>query len=251
MTKLKIGIIGVLVAVGVIAQWVIHRQAQSRLQEEVEALRLRTERMDSLLAENGRLSHLVAHAETANSLDQNQLSELLRLRGEVGQLRQQASEAKQLQAEIRRLQTSANAGHGKSDTANSKEEDLDIQLPKVSWAFAGYSTPEAALQTLLWARREGDFNSVLASLTPGFVEQAQKAWGDKVEQEVKAELPGDLDRVTNCRISKKAVLSDDEVKLYFALGEPPQKFGDNGLRTKTLGCGITVKRIGNEWKLEP
>jgi hypothetical protein len=130
-------------------------------------------------------------------------------------------------------------------------EELNIQLPKASWAFAGFGTPEDALQTVMWARREGDFKSVLASLTPSFVEQAQKAWGDKFEEELKTELPGNLDRISDCRILKKEVVSDSEVKLTYVLGETPQAFGDQGqVRAKALGCGVTAKRVGGEWKLE-
>jgi hypothetical protein len=181
MTKLKIGMVGVVVMAGVVAPWVIQRQAQNRLQGEVQALRLKSEQLDSVLAENGRLSNLVAQTETANPLGQDQLSELLRLRGEVGQLRQQASDLKKLQAENRRLRTAATARPGEGGAADSNVEELNIQLPKASWAFAGYGTPEAALQTMMWARREGDSKSVQASLTPGFMEKAQKAWGTSLK----------------------------------------------------------------------
>jgi len=252
MAKLKIGIVGVAMAVAVVAPWVIiQRQAESRLQEEVQALRLKGDQMDQIQAENARLSNLVAHAGSSSSLDESQLSELLRLRGEVGQLRRQASEAKKLQTENRRLQTALSGAQGNSNSENSREEELNIQLPRASWAFAGYNTPEAALQSLLWARREGDFKSVLASLTPDFVEQARKAWGDQIEEQINAELPYDRDRFSNCHISKKEVLSESEVKLYFQLDESAVAFGPNGTRARSLGCGITVKRSGNEWKLEP
>lgn len=252
MTKLKIGMVGVVVMAGVVAPWVIQRQAQNRLQGEVQALRLKSEQLDSVLAENGRLSNLVAQTETANPLGQDQLSELLRLRGEVGQLRQQASDLKKLQAENRRLRTAATARPGEGGAADSNVEELNIQLPKASWAFAGYGTPEAALQTMMWARREGDSKSVQASLTPGFMEKAQKAWGDKFDDELRSELPGNLDRVSDCRIMKKEMISDSEVKLMYVLGEQPQAFGDKGeVRAKALGCGITAKRVGDEWKLEP
>jgi hypothetical protein len=129
---------------------------------------------------------------------------------------------------------------------------LNIQLPKAAWAFSGYGTPEDALKTAMWARREGDFNSLTASLTPSFVEKAQKAWGDKFEEGLKSELLGNVDRISECRIVKKEMVSDSEAKLMYVLAEPPQPFGDNGeVRGKAMGCGITVKRIGQEWKLEP
>jgi len=84
------------------------------------------------------------------------------------------------------------------------------------------------------------------------MEKAQKAWGDKFEDELRSELPGNLDRVSDCRIMKKEMISDTEVKLMYVLGEQPQAFGDKGeVRAKALGCGITAKRVGDEWKLEP
>jgi hypothetical protein len=84
------------------------------------------------------------------------------------------------------------------------------------------------------------------------MEKAQKAWGDKFEDELRSELSGNLDRVSDCRIMKKEMISDTEVKLMYVLGEQPQAFGDKGeVRAKALGCGITAKRVGDEWSLNP
>jgi hypothetical protein len=92
MTKLHVGISGAVLAAGLVACWVLQRHTRSLLEDEVQALRSQTQRADSLLADNARLSNLLAQAASANSLSQRQLSELLRLRGEVGQLRQQVRE---------------------------------------------------------------------------------------------------------------------------------------------------------------
>jgi hypothetical protein len=94
MTKLHVGMSGAVLAAGLVACWVLQRHTRSLLDDEVQALRSQTERADSLLADNARLSNLLAQAASANSLSQGQLSELLRLRGEVGQLRQQLRELK-------------------------------------------------------------------------------------------------------------------------------------------------------------
>jgi hypothetical protein len=252
MTKLKAGLVAAVIVTGVVAAWLIQRQAQKQLEAQVQELRAKSRQVDSFVAENARLSNRLAQAEAPNSLGQEQLAELLRLRGEVGSARQQASELKKLQVENRRLRAAASAGQGKAGSADAKTEELDIRLAKAEWAFAGYGTPEAALQSLLWARREGDFQSVLGSLTPAFLEQAEKTWGDRLQEQLKSELPGDFERVANCRISKKEVISENEVKLFFALMESPQPFGDTGaVRTKSIGCGIIAKRVGNDWKLEP
>jgi len=248
MTKLKIGIVSAVIVAGVVTPWVIQRQVQNKLREENQALRVRAEQVDSLLVENSRLSNLVAQAETLAPAREDAPAELLRLRGEVGRLRQQESEFKKLQTDNRRLQKAA-ASTGAAEHPNT--EDLNIQLPKDAWAFAGYDTPEAALQTVMWARREGDLKSLMTSLSPAFIEKAQKAWGDKFEDEIKSELPGNLDRTTECRILKKEMVSDSEAKLFYALVEKPQAFGDGEMRTKSLGCGVTARRVGQEWKLEP
>jgi hypothetical protein len=40
-----------------------------------------------------------------------------------------------------------------------------------SWAFVKYATPEAALQSSLWAMSKGDMKAFFESLTPGFQSQ--------------------------------------------------------------------------------
>jgi hypothetical protein len=53
-----------------------------------------------------RLSNLVAQASTGQSHAEDQTSELLRLRGEVGRLRHENQETEGLRREVRRLQSS-------------------------------------------------------------------------------------------------------------------------------------------------
>jgi hypothetical protein len=172
------------------------------------------------------------------------LSELLRLRGEVGRLRQQVDELNRLQAQDRRIQTGASAKR-ESDATSSNVEELNISLPKGSWTFAGYGTPEAALQTMMWARREGDTKSLLASLAPEFVEKANKAWGDMFEEELKSALPGKIPRVSDCTIWKKEAISDTEFRLWYRVVEQDE------LRNVATAVNITAKRVGEDWKLMP
>jgi hypothetical protein len=52
-------------------------------------------------------------------------------------------------------------------------------------------------------------------------------------------------------IMKEEMASDSEAKLMSVLAEKPQAFGDGQVRAKSLGCGVTARRVGQEWKLEP
>lgn len=90
MTKLKIGIITAIVAAGVAVPWILNHQSQVKLRQENEALRLKAEKNDQLAAENERLAKLAARASVNQSPTNEQFRELMKLRGEVGKLRQQA-----------------------------------------------------------------------------------------------------------------------------------------------------------------
>ena len=91
-----------------------------------------------LAAENERLSNLVARASQSRSLSEDQLRELLRLRGEVGALRQQGKELET----ARRAAGSRSAGNQLSSQASRSRP---LRLPRIigprdSWAFAGYAS---------------------------------------------------------------------------------------------------------------
>lgn len=95
MTKIKAWILGVLVvSSAAILVWIQH-QEQSRSSQENLALR---QQIQELSAENERLSNQVAQASSAPVAAPEQERELLRLRGEVGNLRRRVAEAAKAQA---------------------------------------------------------------------------------------------------------------------------------------------------------
>jgi hypothetical protein len=91
MTKLKAGILGALIIAGSATPLVIHYQAQLTLRERDAALQRQNDQLAQLTAENGRLSNLVAQANSSKVPDQSR--ELRRLRGEVGVLKNQLAAA--------------------------------------------------------------------------------------------------------------------------------------------------------------
>jgi RNA polymerase sigma factor (sigma-70 family) len=99
MTKLKFGIISVIALAGVATPLAIQHQSEARLREENLALRQQASQLAQVAAENERLSNQLVQAKSAESLSREQMSELLRLRGEAGQLRRDGKELETLQAE--------------------------------------------------------------------------------------------------------------------------------------------------------
>ncbi len=93
--KIKAGLIGAVVLVGVATPLLVQHQTRTKLLEENQALRHQTELLGQTAAENQRLSNLLAEA-TAEKLNSARTSELLRLRGEVALLRRQVAESSRL-----------------------------------------------------------------------------------------------------------------------------------------------------------
>ncbi|MGC3956773.1 MAG: sigma-70 family RNA polymerase sigma factor [Verrucomicrobiota bacterium] len=90
MTKLKVAVIATVVAAGVAIPWVMQHQTQTKLTEANDALRQQKQQSEQLAAENARLAKLAA-IPAAVPVATNSSLELLRLRGEVARLRQDAA----------------------------------------------------------------------------------------------------------------------------------------------------------------
>lgn len=117
LTHLKVAALGALVVAGAATPLVVQQQqARTAL---VEGSRALERRLDGLARENTRLSNLVARAAEARALPPEQLSELMKLRGEVGLLRKQVNDLEKLRSADRRG-PAAGAGPGQgSDTGKA------------------------------------------------------------------------------------------------------------------------------------
>jgi hypothetical protein len=236
MTKLKLGIISAIMVAGVATPLVLQHQSQVRLREDNQAFR---QQVDQLAAENERLANLVARANSSQALAIDQPSEILRLRGEVGVLRQQKSEAERVQEENRQLR--AGLTNAQDAQATKPATPFSTPVPKESWAFAGYATPEAAMQTMVWAWSNRDGETVLASSTPEGRKKFEKDFEGKPASEALAAFPIDVSKAFFYQLYNKKEVSDDEVT--FEVGfELPFRMGYNR--------PVTMKKVGGEWKAE-
>jgi hypothetical protein len=95
MTKPKVAIISAIFVLVVATAFVL--QQLTRLHREKVGLEKQLEGPAELRVKNAHLSNQIAQADNAQSLARNQMSELLRLRSEVGLLRQQTNQLAALQ----------------------------------------------------------------------------------------------------------------------------------------------------------
>jgi RNA polymerase sigma factor (sigma-70 family) len=116
-------------------------------------------------------------------------------------------------------------------------------FPRRFWVQAGSATPEKALQSLLWAQNLGYTKTVLNAFTP---EQAQYVeamldYNNKTEQARSAAMIEELKYITEFRIWKKTILSDNQavyhLGIYFA-GQP-----------KPFYSTFILTNIDGEWKV--
>ena len=207
------------------------------------------------LRETNRQLHALIAALEADSTDANRVEadsappispELMRLRGEVAQLRRQTNEIATLQTENAKLKaTLASAMEAATAARLQAKPSIDsaavqpLLVPRETWAFAGYGSPEDALKTAVWAMSNGDPNNFLASLSPTERAKMERQWQDKTHEEIAAEARREMDKLTGFRILDRQVISDDEVVLrVFAEGD------ERDIRR------MRMKRFGSEWKFD-
>ena len=164
-SRLRFTFVGAIVIVSVATPLLVQHYARIQWREREALLRQQAAEFSELVAENKRLSNLVAQT-SGSALSSDQFSELMKLRGEIGRLRQEASEAARLQAAHQQLLTATNRSGMESDASLPDPQTVVAYWPKTQLTSAGYTTPISGLQTALWAMNGNDPNALAASVTP-------------------------------------------------------------------------------------
>jgi hypothetical protein len=244
MTKLKLGLAGAVAVAGVATPLVIQHQAAVRLREENRSLQQQADQAAEQRAENEHLSRMVAQANAAHALTNNQLSELLRLRGEVGLLRGQSNELATLREENRRLQAGLAAGQNAKAAKPPPEVPPEDIFPRESWALAGFATPEATLQSYHGAMIKGDPKATAACFASP-EEQArmqadmQKQFEGKSASEVAALIDSRTSSLLAFRIVARTNLPDGQAAVgYYYDGADIRR-------------GMRFVKVGKDWKIAP
>jgi len=109
------------------------------------------------------------------------------------------------------------------------------------FGFAGYGTPEASVQSMFWAGSIGDFKKFLAGCTPEQVERFRNKMAGKSDDEIRRETIGWANALVGYKITKKEVISADEVHLH--IHATPSAVGLHSGKVIVI-----MKKIGAEWK---
>jgi hypothetical protein len=212
-----------------------------RLRIQAEASRQRLDRVTQLENDNARLSNLVAQTEKpAASITDRQLTDLLRLRNEVGMLRRQTNELEQLRTQNEQLQAASRTGRSStaSGTTNLPGAEPPLAVfPKDSWAFMGYATPEDAFQSLNWAALNGDVATLRSNLTLDAQNEFAKSFEHDSEAEIREKIMQKFSEKTEARILGKDVINDSFVVLRVSGG------GKEDDQDKLI-----FQRVNGQWK---
>ncbi len=200
------------------------QQQQAPLAKQIQQLQRdrdeATNRMAGLLAENVQLK---------SGRDK---TELLKLRGEVGMLRQKANELAQLV----------------QDLQNAGKQNLSVYptnyFPMESLQFAGYATPEAAVESALWAKHVGNEKVWLDGMASDVADGAKNKYVQGKSDDERSRFL--INQTTNWmggRILNEIPLADDEVLM------PTEVEALVNGATNTFTSMEVLKKIEGEWKL--
>jgi RNA polymerase sigma factor (sigma-70 family) len=215
MTKLQIGVVGVILMAGLATPLLLQHQSlkrmreeSNRLREETVSLQQQTSQMDQLAAENQRLSNLLARAGGSQTPKPEQLGELLRLRGEATRLRANAqADSKAANPMVEMLKSPAGKEMMK---ASMRAEGLAVARSYAKLFADLHLTPEqtASMKDLMINRTMASADMITAAMSG----QADPAQLQAQAVQVKAEQAAIDDQI-------KQLLGDDNYAQYHAYGK--------------------------------
>ena len=221
---------GIILASGL---WLaVEHQSRLRVDREHKALAQQVEQMSQLLAKNLELINLPGTATQSRPAPDEQSLELLRLRGQVGVLRAQCKELEDVRSENR-------AAHAVLQNKGTNNVATADYWPRDSWSFSGYGSPDAALQTSLWAANNGDLKAMLASTTGDLHKIMEADLAGKSPEEASIKAMDEVINFKSIRVLNRETQTDDTAVLTVAIED----------KTQTETVKMLMKKVGNEWKI--
>jgi hypothetical protein len=222
----------IIVVLGLAAALVVQSMRVSSLGAQSKALQ---QQLAAAQAEVEALEQRRPQASAARTSDEVQ-TELLRLRNQAAQLKQATNELQKLRAQAQQLQAAQQARSAEAPAATPTPTVASAAVPRESWAFAGYATPEAALQSAIFSMSQGDVQTFMASLSPEEAQRMQKSFESKTPEQVAQEGQREMAKVKSFQVLGREDLAPDRVVLQvYAAGE--------GRVQRVL-----MQKIGEEWK---
>jgi RNA polymerase sigma factor (sigma-70 family) len=206
----------------------------SLLNDQVESLQQQTpllEHVQKLQSERDEATkQLAGLADELASTKKGNL-DLLRLRSEVGLLRQHTNRLGELAQALSTTLASVNSPGAPLEQTN---------FPRESWTLAGRATPENTLQSFMWAKNRGDVATALSTATPELWQQQKELYFQgKSDEEISAMLMNSAKKQMGFQILKKMEAADDQVVFQVHI---------DGMSEKSYAL-LTMKKFADEWKV--
>jgi RNA polymerase sigma factor (sigma-70 family) len=128
-------------------------------------------------------------------------------------------------------------------TATVTLERVKAKAGSPGLVFAGYATPEASVQSMIWAGSRGDFKGFLAACTPEQSKRFESKMAGKSDEEISRGAKAWANALKGYKITQKDVISDSEVHLHIHATPSAE-----GLHSGKVI--VVMQRIGDQWKQE-
>jgi|SRR5438105_11745088 len=232
MSKFKASAMGA-IFLGMSAWLFVEHRAGTRLNSEILSLKAEVQQLvEGLASLQQDFTNLPPSTIDSIHLppSENQPAELLRLRAEVGHLRDRVAQMEQASAALSNQIASSTGANEPFIYPDSKR--------KKDYAFSGYAAPQAALQSVLWALSQSDGKAFQASLAP----EMAKGFSDQFQDLPEGVMPGGFKngamyQASGYRVLEETPISNEETRLKVFLEGKPK-----------LAIKLVFKRVGNEWK---
>lgn len=222
-----------ILAIAAMALIALQHEQLSQLRAENANLQQASAEADRLKSDLAKSTSVEADAEDEIVRLREENRDLLKLRNQVYQLRQAAAQFEQVSAENLRLQSLAANAPKPPSRETLVQPIIIIQIQNLS--YQGLGTPEAAVQTFLWAEREGNADALSNCIVPERWARIRNIYGTDFRQ--------NLDNIQSIEIVARRDLDANTVQL----GLQVVMRENRGRDRKTV---ITLKLRDGEWKLD-
>jgi RNA polymerase sigma factor (sigma-70 family) len=120
ISKMKLSVLCALAIAGVAAPLAVHHRSQLQLGQKEQLLQRQADGLAQLASDNEQLSNQLAQANESLTLANDQLRELLKLRNEVGMLRQENSDLGKLRQQTEELRAVVERGRRQGTPIGAK-----------------------------------------------------------------------------------------------------------------------------------
>ena len=233
---MKIFVFSLISLVGVLLVGLQHQQ-NGRLRAENANLQQSATEANQLRADLEKSTG--AHEQDATQEIERLRAEnrdLLRLRGEVNQLNDAKIEYEKISAENERLRAQAQ---------NAAKSELKAMAPIIirmdSLSDHGHTTPEATMQTFLWAERDGNVDELSRCFVPERWASIYSSIPEERRKNLLDQMRHEMDQLVSIEIVARKDLNSTTVLLGL------QSMPRNGSAGAKISLTLTLR--DGEWKL--